>query len=122
MTKKRLQELKAVTMWSGVAITFSGIMLNIARGGSWQGNALSLFGLLVTCCGHWIANGLGKYQRAEKEADEKRIADLEGRVQESEGIMRGFGDLTDDASYLRRVIKAQRDEDFIRGFNGDDWK
>jgi len=122
MTKKRLQKLKAITTWSGVAITFSGIVLNIARGGSWQGNALSLLGLLVTCSGHWIASELGRHQRAGKEADEKRIADLEERVQESEDFVRGFGDLADDAPYLRKVIKAQKDEDIMRGFNGDDWK
>ena len=42
------------------------------------------------------------------------------RVRESEDFIREFGDVADDAPYLRKVIKAQKDEDFMRGFNGDD--
>ena len=122
MSKERLQSLKGITTWSGVAITFSGILLNLASGGSWLGSGLSLLGLIVTCCGHWISNALGEHQKAEKAADEKRIAELEERARESQEFLQEFGDVVDDAPYLRKVIKAQRDEDFVRGFNGDDWK
>ena len=77
MTKTRLQRFKSIATWSGVAITLCGIALNLASGGSWWSNGLSSFGVLITCCGHWISGALAKHQAQEKAADEERLAELE---------------------------------------------
>ena len=84
MTEERLQTLKSVTTWGGVVITFSGIALNIANGGSWQGNSLSFGGLFITCCGHLVSGALARHQAAEKAADHERIAELTARVDYAE--------------------------------------
>ena len=77
MTTPRLQSLKTIATWGGVAITFSGIVLSVASGGSVDGACLALFGLLLTCFGHWISSALAKRQAVEKAADQNRIAALE---------------------------------------------
>ena len=102
MTKERLQKLKGITTWGGVAITFSGIALNLAGGGSWQGNGLSLFGLVITCCGHWIGGAIGEHQKREKEMDHERIAELEERISIAESSL--------DAPHLRKIASLYADE------------
>ena len=72
MSKERLQRLKSIATWSGVFVTLCGIALNLASGGSWWSNSLSFFGVIITCCGHWITNALAKHQAKEKEADQKK--------------------------------------------------
>jgi len=84
MTKKHLQTLKNVTTWSGVLITLSGIVLNLARGGGWVSNGLTLAGLVITCCGHLVASALEKHRAAEREADERRFKELDCRLGQSE--------------------------------------
>ncbi|HEY3931931.1 MAG TPA: hypothetical protein VGM58_06125 [Verrucomicrobiae bacterium] len=81
MSKERLHRLKGIMTWSGILVTFCGIVLNLASGGSWWSNGLSLFGLLITCCGHWISGALAKRQEKEKAADEKRFAEINRRIE-----------------------------------------
>lgn len=99
MTKERLQTLKSVTTWGGVMVTLSGIVFNLIRGGSWQGNSIALGGLLITCSGHWITKALSDHQKAEKAEDVKRIAELEDRIESAEGVT---GDST-----LKRLIRKE---------------
>lgn len=122
MTKRRLEALKHITTWGGVLITLGGIVLNWNSGTNLLGRFLSLGGVIITCCGHVAAHAINRHQKAEKDAAAKQFAELAERVQGSEEFVREFGDLMDDAPYLRKAIKVHKDEDFIRGFNGDDWK
>jgi len=80
MTKESLKNIKGISTWGGVVITFSGIVLSVSTGGSWQGASLSFGGLLLTCCGHWATDALAKHQAAERAADEQRFAELKSRV------------------------------------------
>ena len=113
MTKERLQALKSVTTWAGVLITLSGIALNLASGGNWQGNGLSLLGVAITCCGHWIGKALGKHQATEKAADEKRMAELEDRFEQSHAETESMSEFLnktgvfDNPDSLRRIIREQ---------------
>jgi len=114
MTKERLKFIKSVTTWSGVLVTLSGIVLNLASGGSWQGNSLSLVGLLITCCGHWVANALAKHQAADRDADETRFEELEYRLKESESERESMSEFLnkagvfDNPNTLKRIIRDER--------------
>jgi multisubunit Na+/H+ antiporter MnhG subunit len=77
MTKQQLQRFKDITIWAGVVVTFCGIILSLVSGGSWWSGGLSLFGLLVTCCGHLITNAIARHQAAERAADQKKLEDQE---------------------------------------------
>ena len=77
MTKERLQAFKRITTLSGVVVTFSGIILSVATGGSWWSGSLSFFGLLLTCSGHWISAALDRHKAAERAADEERFSEME---------------------------------------------
>jgi len=46
---------------------------------------LSLFGLLVTCCGHWISLAIAKHDAAERKADKERFEELDSRLKKSDG-------------------------------------
>ena len=116
MTEQRLKQLKTLTTRGGVCITLCGIVLNLASGGSWYASGLSLSGVLITFCGHWISSALDKQRADARAADEQHISWLEERIEATENIIGEAG------GSLRRVIKKQADEDFMRGFNGDDWK
>ena len=113
MTKERLKTIKSITTWSGVLVTLSGIVLNLANGGSWQGNSLSLVGLLITCCGHWVTSALAKHQSAEHTADGRRFEELERRFKQSEKERESISDLLnktgvfDRPESLRRIIHEQ---------------
>ncbi|MGD0259298.1 MAG: hypothetical protein ABSD29_05665 [Verrucomicrobiota bacterium] len=114
MTKKNLHTLKSATTWGGVVITFSGILVNLASGGSWQGNSLSFAGLVITCCGHWIAGALAKHQAAERDADEQRFEDLEYRFRTSEEERDSMSEFLnragvfDNPNTLKRIIREER--------------
>jgi hypothetical protein len=113
MTKERLKTVKSITTWSGVVITLSGIMLNLASGGSWQGNSLSLVGLVITCCGHWVTSALAKHQAAESAADKDRFDELESRFENAQAEMESMseflnkGGVFDRPESLRRIIREQ---------------
>jgi hypothetical protein len=109
MTKERLQRFKSITTFGGVLVTVSGIILARASGGSWWSFGLSLFGLLLTCSGHWIGSEIAKHQALEKEADEYRILELDARIESTERFI--------DGPELRRVISQEQDR---RGDDYDD--
>lgn len=104
MTKQRLQAIKHITTWTGVAVTFWGIILGLASGGSWWSGGLSLFGLLITCSGHLANNALARHQSKERAADQERLAELEGRLDDPD---------------LKRVINRER-WDYIIEHQDDD--
>ena len=81
MTKHRLETLKTVATWAGVGVTLSGIMLSIFTGGSLPAACLALFGVLLTCCGHWVGGALARHQAAEKAADQKRLTEAQSRIE-----------------------------------------
>jgi hypothetical protein len=72
VTIKCLETLKGITTWSGVAVTFCGIILNLASSGSWWSNSLSLLGVISTCCGHLINNALVSHQTEMKVAEQEK--------------------------------------------------
>jgi hypothetical protein len=126
MTKPRLHIFKSITTWAGVVVTFCGIVLGVASGGSLWSGCLALFGLLLTCCGHWISSALAKHQAAERAADQERFDELEGRFEDSKSEMESMSDFLnkagvfDDPHTLKRVIREDRmryDEE-----HQDDWK
>ena len=94
MTKPRLQSLKTIAMWGGVAVTFGWIVLSIANGGSIDGAYLSFFGLLITCCGHLISGALAKRQAAEQAKDNWRTERRIDRIKFGAGG--GLGHDVDD--------------------------
>lgn len=51
--------------------------MSYATGGSLAALGLSVFGLLLTCCGHLISNAIANHQAAERKADQQRIEALE---------------------------------------------
>ena len=95
MTKPRLQSLKTITTWGGVAVTFSGIVLGVVNGGSRDGAYLSFFGLLITCCGHLISSAQAKRQAAEQAKDKWRIERRTDRIKYGAGGGLGY-DIEDD--------------------------
>lgn len=84
MTKQHLRKLKLLATWSGVLVTFVGIVISILQGGSWLGNGLALFGLAVTCVGQLASDRLDRQQEAEVVAGKKRIEELVYRVEDAE--------------------------------------
>ena len=60
MSTKRLQRFNRIAIWGGVATTLCGIILSYATGGSLTAAGLSAFGLLLTCCSHWLSAALAK--------------------------------------------------------------
>ena len=102
MTKERLKTLKSVTTWGGVVVTFSGIALSIASGGSWWSGGLSLLGLLLTCSGHWISSALDRHKAAERAADEERFAEME-----SMSDYLNKAGVFDNPEDLRRMIRKE---------------
>lgn len=115
MKRKILSTLQSATTWFGVGITLCGIIYNVIRGGDIAGAYISFVGVIITSLGHFIGNAIARHDRIEKQQ-------LEDRLQVAEEFAQELGDIADDAPYLRKVIKNQKDEDFIRGCNGDDWK
>ena len=113
ITKERLQKFKHITTWTGVAITFCGIVLGVASGGSLWSAGLSLFGLLMTCCGHWISNALAKHQAADRVADQNRFDELKSRFENTQDAMESMSEFLDKAGVfdrpesLRRIIREQ---------------
>jgi len=113
MTKQHLQRFKSITTWSGVAVTFCGILLGLASGGSLWSGGLSLFGLLVTCGGHWIGNAIAKHQAAESAADKERFDELESRFENAQAEMESMSEFLNKAGVfdrpesLRRIIREQ---------------
>jgi len=80
MTKHRLQRFRSIATFGGYATTASGIVLSYATGGSLPALGLSVFGLLLTCCGHWISHKIAEHQAKEKAEDEERFSELEDRL------------------------------------------
>lgn len=115
MKRETLHILKSIATWLGVGVTLGGIIYNVVRGGDIVGAYISLGGVFITSLGNLIGNALAKHDKIEKQQ-------LEERLQQAEEFTQEFGDIADDAPYLRKVISKQKDEDFIRAFNGDDWK
>jgi hypothetical protein len=113
MTKPRLQSFKTITTWGGVAVTFSGIVLSVATGGNPAANGLAFFGLLLTCCGHWIGGALAKHQAAEKAAEDARLRELKERLETSQAEMESMSEFLNKAGVfdrpesLRRIIREQ---------------
>ena len=107
--------MRSIATWGGVCVTLSGIFYNVASGGDIVGAYISLVGVSITSLGHIISNAIVRHDREEKRQNEERIHAAEEFIHE-------ICDFAEDAVYLRKIIKRQKDEDFIRGFNGDDWK
>ena len=101
MSKQSLESLRRISTWSGVAITLSGMILNIARdgGNNFTGHAISLFGLAVTICGHIAANALSHHQKTEKALDQQTIMELKDRLDSAEEIL--------NDSALQRLVYAE---------------
>ena len=86
MTKQPMETLKSITTWGGVAITLSGVMLNMARdgGNNIAGHAILLVGLAVTVCGHYVTSKLSTHQKADKALDQQQIIALKERLESVE--------------------------------------
>ncbi len=82
MTKQRLHRFKSITTLGGYATTACGIVLSYATGGSLAAAGLSTFGLLLTCGGYWISDAIARHQAAERAADERRLADMDRRIED----------------------------------------
>jgi hypothetical protein len=89
MTTTSLRRLNLCTTWSGVLITFAGIVVSIIEGGSWIGNGIALFGVLVTCVGNVASAKLERQQESELAADKERIDELVYRVEDAEERLNG---------------------------------
>lgn len=89
MTKQTLETLKRITTWTGVLVTLSGVVINMARdgGNNITGHAISLVGLAITVCGHLAANALSSHQKAEKAIDQRTILELKDRLDSAEEIL-----------------------------------
>ena len=101
MTKPHLETLKRITTWGGALVTLAGITLGVVTGGSRAGASVALFGLLLTCCGHWVGVALAHHQAAEKAADQERIAELAARVDYAEELL--------DNPDFKRAIRKEAD-------------
>lgn len=116
MKKHHLQVLKSVTTWGGAVVTFCGIVLGLASGGSWWSGGLALFGLLITCCGHWTTSAIAKHHALENAADEERFAELEGRLEASEEEKESMSNFLNQAGVfdnpktLRRIIEKAKSD------------
>jgi hypothetical protein len=99
MTKQHLRKLKLFATWSGVLVTFVGIVVSILQGGSWVGNGLALFGVAVTCAGQLASGRLDRQQETEVVAGKERIEELVYRVEDGEER------LSDPD--LQRVVRAE---------------
>jgi hypothetical protein len=113
MTKQRLRALKTITTWGGVIVTFSGIVLSVATGGSLASAGLSLLGVLITCGGHWIAGALARHQDADTAADRAKLADVSAALDTAREEMQNMSEFLDKAGVydrpesLRRIIHEQ---------------
>lgn len=84
-------------------MTFCGIVVNFTRDGSnYVGSSIALTGVIITCCGHWVAILLSRHQKSEKEADNARIEELEDMVLQVE-------DANNDP-HLKRLIQREKSE------------
>jgi hypothetical protein len=90
MSTERLQSLKHITTWSGAGANLCGIILSYATGGSLAAFGLALFGLLIICCGHWVAHTLAKRQEIEHAADKKKITRRIDRIKYGAGGALGY--------------------------------
>lgn len=109
MTKPRLKSLKAITTWGGVSATFCGIVLSAATGGNPAAVGIAFFGLLLTCCGHWVSAAIAKRDAAEREADKQWLEEIESRLEKSET------EAESTSEYFNKQVTSLEDE--LRDFS-----